>query len=285
MPMPMTATFPGAKFTNSVTGYRVSLCYQPGLGFQGQFYVYVHVRVDASTEPGVVDLGADGQTPKGSLQLSGGHGIDHTFPDIKLTDVEDVATRAEKFRLLEFQYDPVDTDTNKKRPKFANTWKRQVQDGRLGKAYKFNLGGGEENVLAYAARRSAMGANVLRFTTLANNIDKNSWFAKVFKFVDDAKDFVVPFGNEPIKVSPASVSKIYLDETYGELLDWPMPALRRYSVAGAGDLVRMDVPAYTSKRLLEHENQPFTPQELSDVVQTATFVFNAQGQTRNIRIP
>jgi hypothetical protein len=47
----------------------------------------------------------------------------------------------------------------------------------------------------------------------------------------------------------------------------------------------MDIPAYTERNLIEHQNQKYEDLALSDVVQTATFIFNPEGESRNLQIP
>src|SRR5262245_53213513 len=112
--MALSANFPNASFKD-VTGYRISACLTPGNGFQGSFYVYVSVRVDAGHAPGVVNLGSDGAPPSGELQISGAMNkekkITMGFPGIHLITAEVGATRWRRLRLIEFQYPTQLTDS------------------------------------------------------------------------------------------------------------------------------------------------------------------------------
>lgn len=283
--MAMTCVFPGIKFQSSVTGYRISCAYTPTKGFQGRFFVYVLVHVDAGTAPGVVDLGANGPPPKGTLQLTGNLGVDHSFPHISLLSTEDIATRREKFRILEFYYDATVSDTDKVRPTLKNTWTRTAQDGQLGPSYKFNLGAGEENLLAFSSRRTTTGGNVLRFSTFGNDKAGNSWFTKIFRFAEDGQAFTIPFAGQTVRINNAVLGCVYLDETFGELLKWPLPPLRRYTDPSVNsELVQMDVAAAAPDRLLADANQRYQPNHLGDIVQTATFFLNDQNE-RNLQVP
>lgn len=277
--MALSASFTGASFTD-VTGYRISACLTPGTGFQGNFYVYVSVRVDAKHVPGVVDLGKEGDPPSGPLQITGAMNaekkIELNFPGITLITAEVGATRWRRLRLVEFQYPANLTDGKDKfganAPKLTNTWTREVKTGRLGEAYKFNIGGGPENVLGFRSRQSSVGRNIIRLSSLGS---KNSWMTKLLDFHAKGEAFNVQVGNLPFGVTVENAQRVYVEESFGDLLEYPPVPLELVDQPGGAGLGRFTLPDFSPAELLADEDQTtlYADPSRQEVVQTATIVF------------
>jgi hypothetical protein len=282
----LTASFPGASFKD-VTGYRISACLTPGTGFQGNFYVYVSVQVDAQYLPGSVNLGTSGNPPKGPLQITGqmnaSKKIDHTFDGITLITAEVGATRRKRLRLVEFQYPADVTDAEKKfqdkPPKLNNTWTREVAQGRLGDGYQFNIGGGDEHLLGFRSQQSANGRNLFRLASLGS---KNSWLQKLLDFHKTGAAFNITVGRLSLPVDVSTVQRLYVEESFGDLLAFPPPPLaaveQQETATSPENLIalgRFSLPDLSPAELLADEanNALYANNARQEVVQTATIVY------------
>ena len=161
--MALTAQFPGAIFNNTVTGYRISACLTPRNGFQGYFYVYVCVRADPRQTPGAIALGT--VVPRGTLQITGGPQIEHTFKEIDLVGVETCATHAERRRVLEFRYDKAVSDVDTFKVAIKHGMNLTVEESRLGNDFTFKLSANSEHLLAFSSRQTPNGRSGFRFSS------------------------------------------------------------------------------------------------------------------------
>lgn len=271
--MALTAKFPGATFERLVTGYRISTCLRPGIGFGDDFYVYVCVRADPRKNPGSIHFKADA-VPRGTLQLAGGSGVEYTFPDLDLVGVDVFANQAQRTRVLEFRYDRDVSGESTFKPTLANNSARKVERARLGRDFEFKLGEEKESLLAFASRQTPQGAAAFRFSSLANNAG-NSWLTKILELKNDWHDFEIPVGDLRLKVLQDAVDRIYVDESYGDMLNQPLPGLLSMINADqTNQVVRFASRAESAEDLLRRQLDDRINFNVGvDVVQTATFVF------------
>ena len=88
-------------------------------------------------------------------------------------------------------------------------------------------------------------------------------------------DFTIPMGDLNIPVTANTIESIYIDESYGDMLNFAMPSLTSVTTAAAGDeLVRFAPRVDSDRRLLEYQNDDRVNFNADNyAVQTATFVF------------
>jgi hypothetical protein len=275
----MKGKFEGAEF-QWIEGYKISACWVPKQGFQGNFYVYLWERIEAATPfKGTPDLGKEGPAKRGTLQLTDDDHV-YKFEKIDASSAQLGATRRERYRLFEFRYDKALTTEEKAGITLSNKSKRDLAKTALGDDYKFTLSGGSQHLLGFRARVAASGANVFRFVSLRT--DTNSFLEKIVEVnnqnVDQKKmsDFTIKFPQGDIKVTQENLLAFYADESWGSFCKFgPAPLLDLSSDQPEQRFVRLDPKDFSAELLLqldahhEHHEESFKP----DTVQTATLVF------------
>jgi hypothetical protein len=53
--MPVHATFDNTTLAD-IEGYRISACFQPALGFNGAFHIYIHEAISADQDFAPIDM-------------------------------------------------------------------------------------------------------------------------------------------------------------------------------------------------------------------------------------
>ena len=283
----LQASFGGATFKN-VEGYRISVSYSPNDGCKGNFYVYIWDRMEAGTpfESGI-DMGPEGKTRSGTLEVADAE-RSYKFEDIELVGAEIGVTRRQRYRLLEFKFDKHVVDT--KSVTLTNSSKAKLKKAGLDEDYMFSLGGASEQLLGFRAKVAGEEATVVRFSALRNA--ENSFLQKVVELNTAQQPnkamptFTVTFSQGDLEVSTESLSRMYVDESYGELRTIPIPSLSALVAERVDSEVhRLRLEDFTSEALLEHDlSHRFVSGQLDPkTVETATFIFNT-GYQRQLKI-
>ena len=256
--MAMTATFAPSNFTN-VVGYFGSVCFTPTHGFQGQWWMYIHDKVDAQQKQTPMDLGAAGPATVGNLLIDG-ENRSYQCPNITLQSVEPGATRRVRFRTAEFSYPHIPNVAQSIPAVFQNTGTRLLKPGALGNDYVWGLDTFPQHLLGFQARLSPADSVVVRFASLRNA--KNSLFERVVQLNNaqaaDANHAMpnlnINFAQRNLSLTKDNVVHLFVQELYGECCKWPTPTLSDYLAPGAGpSLARINPPTYTADQLLRHE--------------------------------
>ena len=279
--MPVKAKYGDNEFLN-VKGYRISMQMVPGQGFGGRFYVYIYEVVDAAKSRKHIDVGKDGLVPRMDLSIKG-DSRDYEFKKIDLWSIETGVTRSERNRLLEFRYDPELTDRGEKAPvKLKNTDKTELKKGALQDDYKYGLNDGAEHVLGFVGRQCGNEDTIFRLTGLRNH--QNSWVEKVIELNDKQvteSDMLMPewevkFSRKALKIDRTNLRLILAEESYGELLNYPIPSLVNVAGKDAGqDHARLNLFTYTPWDLAEHDQRRgFQNVAKERTLETATILFH-----------
>ena len=275
----MKAKFDDMQF-QWVEGYKISACWVPKQGFQGNFYVYLWERIEAATPfRATPEIGKDGAAKRGSLSLADD---DHTysFDKIDATSAQLGATRRERYRIFEFRYDKGLTTEEKPSVRMNNSSSRDLNKTALGDDYKFDMGGGQQYLLGFRTCVASSGANVFRFVSL--RCKGNSFLEKMVDLnsqnVDSAKisEFTIQFPQGQITVNQDNLLAFYADEAWGSFATLtPPPLMDLTSGQSEQKFVRLDPADFSPLTLLqrdahhEHHEESFKP----DTVQTGTFIF------------
>ncbi len=289
--MAIKATFGSMKFER-IEGYRISTCWNPSAGFQGHFYVYLWERTDATTPLKMpVEIPRESEAPRDKLQIAD-EWRTYVFDNIDLSCVEVGANRRERFRLVEFRYNPEEIDYGPCPVSLNNKSEQHVlKKANLKDHYTYKIDDGIEHLLGFEARLSPSAACVLRFSTLRNKF--NSFLVKLLDAnaqratsEEGVKPYTIQFSqgiDGGIEVTQENVIRIYTMENYGELRNWPVYSLDDVvSFASADEkaehapeLARLSLAASTDGTLLlrDSEEQFRAAQLDPHTVETATFVF------------
>jgi hypothetical protein len=286
-----------------VAGYKITSCFGPVLRLQGNFFVYIFERQAASTPLPTISMGIEGANPIGTLNIVGDSRT-YRFEKIELISVETIITQRERCRLLEFHYNPATTDPMGINCRIQNDLKDEVRRGQLEDDYTFSIDGKNENLLGFRSHQSASKV-ILRFSSIPNGVNQNSWLRKIVdvnntasRAVDGAiPEFTVRTSKGEIRVNRGNLISVFVDESYGYLLQIPQPPLneivRRSPSQYPGflpihlervlsrDFINYEVP----QTLIDHYNAGFMfgAEQGGDVVETATIVFD-QGHYRDLKI-
>jgi hypothetical protein len=275
-----------------VVGYKISAAWTPNNGFQSYFYVYVWDMENAQTPfAQAVNVGEVGVPKRGTLVLDG-HERHYEFKNIDLMSAQVGATRRYRYRLLEFRYDEAvvadgDTPIN-----LENTGTDKTAEGGLKDSYKYALDDDSEHLLGFRYRPIATGANVVRFSTLRNS--KNCFLKKMIAANNEKNkkqpltEFDIQFSQGNIKVTQQNLLNMYVDESFGYMVDERQPPLSSLTDGAAANMlaaVTCGIEDFTQRELLTLDSKPDpNPRELDPrTVETATFVFK-QGNHQNLNI-
>jgi len=302
MPVKMTfkATNGDKKTTTiqNIMGYKVTTCFTPGIGFQDRFYVYLYERVEASVTSSdreklyISPNTSDGHHPEGQLTIDGDHRT-YNFKKIQLNNIHAGVTRRERYRLFEFGYpkNVIDDGQDELIDVKNNTSETVLNVGLLRDDYKAGLSGTEQ-VLGASSSHSGSSVPIFRFSTLRNK--NNSWMKQIVETQlgqrkdenKKMKDFTVSFTRKELKVTRENVRKIYVDESYGEMLKTPLPSLSAIldSIQSDTDLARVDWAAHSPEDLTAHEdNRGFRSYSGERTLETITLVFQ-QGHYQDVKM-
>jgi hypothetical protein len=253
----------------------------PGQGFGGRFYVYIFEVVDAVKSRKHVDVGKDGLVPRMNLSIKGDN-RDYEFKEIDLWSVETGVTRSERYRLLEFRYDPELTDRGEKAPvKLSNTDKTELKKGALQDDYMYALGGSAEHLLGCVGRQCGNEDSIVRFTGLRNH--QNSWVEKIIQLNDQQvtesnmlmPEWEVKFSRRALKIDRTNLRMVLAEESYGDLLTYPIPSLVNIASRDVGqDHARLNLHTMTPWDLAEHDQRRgFQAIAKERSLETATLLF------------
>ena len=287
--MAIQASFGSLRF-DQVEGYRIATHWSPHQGFQGHFYVYVWERVDATTRlTNAVALEREKKAPQDKLQIADEFRT-YVFDKIDFSSVEVGANRRERFRLVEFRYDPMQIDRASSCPvSIENTSeKHKLNRANLEDDYTYALDDDREQLLGFSALLSPSASSVLRFSTLRNKY--NCFLKKVLDVNQQratgstrASDYAIKFsqGNGgSIDVTQENIVRIYTEENYGHLASVGGHSLSEVtSLANdpgrAPELARLSMRGMTGAGLLTMESErQFRSATLHPyTVESATYVF------------
>ncbi len=284
--MSLNATYKGMTLENIVVGYRISACLRPGQGFGNEFFVYLEIERRARdklefletldtedvSQPKAVrsNLILDGEGAGGSRE-----GPKHQFDDIDLISTYLRSTQNSRRRILEFRYDPQVIGGSENPVTIENAWVDKLEHGRLGDGYKITVGTRSDNAIGLSVRQAAQGSQAIRAVWYNNNED--GFLKKVVERRQAWSDLVVTIGNEEgIELRQDNLQRIYVDHSYGTMLDAPLPSLqdmtKRHSERS---LARLSVPDICpAQQLIATDDDGDERPHGSYVVETATFVFN-----------
>jgi hypothetical protein len=282
----LKASFDGTKF-DQVQGFRISAAFKPGQGFGGHFFVYLLDYLEAKTqfkEPlKVFKPGTNPSPRRGTLQLASSD-FTYTFDNIELSDAEIGATRARRYRLLEFRYpyEHQGSDLLVPAVKINSNWagEKSLKPARLGDDYKYNLGSQQEHLLGFRARVTPHDANVLRFS--GRRTKATSFLEKIMASAKGQVDgrmspFTIGFSPKSIEVTQENLRLAYVDESHGYFTSLPLPSLGRVAATIDAAHARVPLADFRPMDLMHHNYSTFPDtenwMENSDVVETGTFVF------------
>ncbi|MFN7916974.1 MAG: hypothetical protein U0Q55_16645 [Vicinamibacterales bacterium] len=275
----LKGSFDGSTYKN-VEGYRISACFTPENGFQGQFYVYLWDRMEAGTRfENPVNMGAEGRATRGTLELADSE-RSYKFENIDLVNVQAGVTRRERYRLLEFQMDKEVLNSHDSPITLTNSSTAELRRCALEDDYKYSLGGSSQQLLGFRALVSAKDDTAVRFAALRG--PENSFLQKAIDLNKEMRGqnamptFTVTFTQGDIEVTRANLNRFYADESYGDLRRLALPKLSELSRSTAqAEIQRLRVDDFTAQELLEHDSyQQFVETQLDpNTVEVGTFVF------------
>ncbi len=270
-----------------VQGFKISTAFSPRSGFEGRFLVYLWDCIEADTafEKPVKVVDGTGDRIRDSLVLkTKDDKVRYTFPKITLGHAEIGATRAHRYRLVEFDYprdltergESVDID-------LQNSSEDKLEYGRLKKDYNFNLeGGSEEPLLGYRTRLLPNGVTVIRYAAIRNK--ENSFLKKLIEInkaqlTGEMPKFKISFKQGPVEVTQDNLVVAFVDESWGFFTDLPLPALGRVAEMARDanrSLAQLTSEDFSPERLMKHTDQNFAwDYATANAVETATFVFQS----------
>ena len=257
------------EFTNpSITipnpsGYCITAMLKPQVGLQDQLYVYVATTREASNKLAAVAFDATAGPRVGDLMIQG-DGRDYTFQGAKLISVHANMTRRVRSQILEFQVDfhadPAPTVTLSNQETFALNELNTLRND-------FDLqldGGAAEHLLGFAARQSATGEQVFRFTTPRSS--QNSWIETLLEWhdailQDSNADHSVRVGfsqagAQPMVLDRNTTSIVYASEAFGCAIEWKGLAMRDICSNSSGQLgARLPLWELPLDEVVLHEEQ------------------------------
>jgi hypothetical protein len=275
------AQFGNIKF-DQIEGYKISVAFTPNRGFEGNFYVYIWDYVDADKP---FDDGlkvADGnERLRDVLTISQGSKVTYEFPDIDLSYAEIGATRALRYRIVEFRYNQDRTDRgNNAKISIKNETTKKISAGALKDDYDFKLDDGSpESLLGFRARLSPYESTIVRFSSIRNN--SNSLLEKIIEtnesqINDDMKSFKVSFKQHEFDVNVDNLQLAFVDESYGLATEVPLPVVNDIINAStqAAGMARLKTSDFLPRELLDHDMKQVRHRDLSmDTVETTTLFF------------
>jgi len=288
----MTGQFPGLTFQN-IVGYRISAFFTPAQGFQSFFFVYIWEQMEAASAfPEQVNVGSKGKPSVGTLSFKNDTRV-YTFNNINLESAQVGVTRRNRYRLLEFRYDKANLATATSPVSLQNSDPDRLIESGLGNDYEYSLGGETEQLLGFRARMATGQVNILRFSSLRNNV--NCFLQQIISASNQSEGqqsmsaFTINFTPKSIQVTQQNLAKVFIQESYGYLQHVALPPLLDYTAgtdtAKDEGLTRMLIEDYRQSDLLALDaNMNPTPFSLGPrTVETATFVFN-QGNYQDLNI-
>jgi hypothetical protein len=283
----LKASFDGSKF-DQVQGFRISAAFTPGHGFGENFFIYLLDYVEAKSrfkdDMKVFKPGSNPEPRRGTLELASSD-FTYTFEGLELHSAELGATRARRYRFLEFRFPKEQDGGTELVPKVRVTSKwtaeKSLKPARLADDYKYSLGAKAEHLLGFRSRLSPFDVNVLRFA--GRRTQATSFLEKI---VDAAKSqvegrmqsFTINFSPKSIEATQDNLVRAFVDESYGFFTTLGLPELSRIAQSHSSpDLVRLEAPDFSPLGLIHHNYANFPDQENwmenNDVVETGTFVF------------
>ena len=274
-----------------VEGYRIAAALtSEGLG--GRFFVHVLDRWDARF-PASSSVAFDTTQPVGKLQLGGDGKRTYVFNDIVLRDAVIGATRRERYRQLEFEYEQRVFIEREGLPiNLENTDEVLTLPGLLKDDYKYQLStdqnGIQEHLLGFSVRLSHHESVVMRFVALRNKY--NSFMQSAVEMhnatYDKGKisDLTIQFSQGPVELTSKNLRMFYVEEVYGEFLTYPSMSLSEAQDTEQSDkLIRAGMSGLRADTLLDHDSKPgFSPGNANPLaVEIATAVFHP-GYYRNM---
>jgi hypothetical protein len=261
-----------------VEGYRISGALTPHAGFGGNFHVYIWDRIDAKNKYDAgVDVGKEGKAPRGTLEIHG-DGRNYSFKNMDLTFAELGATRRERFRVVEFRYDPDNKYDDKFDVSLDCDIKGKPAKGALEDDYLYSLPGADsEHLLEFRTLVAPNAQTVVRLTAMRTSAKS---FVQQIIDVHNAKDrtldFTIKFAPKDIEIKEGNLARMFVDETYGLMQRQPQRDLSEY-VSGSEELSRFYLPALSASDIMAHDaDARFRPEQLTpQTLETATLVFNS----------
>ncbi len=276
---------------DQVEGYRISVSFVPRRGFEGDFFVYLWDRIEADQAfEHIVEISEEDKPKCGELTVTDEADVTYVFPDIDLNYAELGATRAARYRLVEFKYDQHRIDRqNPAAIDLSNGIKKKLTKGKLGEDYDYKIDDGAEPLLGFRSRLAPNSPPVIRFSALRN--ESNSFLEKIVEINksqigNKMQSFTVEFGKTTFDVSDENLERVYVDESFGFFTSVPLPSLGEVEAGGDRvQLARLLAKDFMPEQLYQHDNTNII--ELYDrsapLIETATFVFQA-GTYRDLKI-
>ncbi|MBK7674243.1 MAG: hypothetical protein IPJ27_05455 [Candidatus Accumulibacter sp.] len=291
------ASFEDYKFEN-IEGYRIACRLTPVRGFDGNFYVYIAERRQAR-EPFnkvVVSSTPDGESraPKrGTLVISDSERT-YEFRDIDLVSVELGATRRERTRFFEFQYDDKMTDRVGAAPiTIKGKKEKPLGPCALGADYK---GGLDESrhLLGFRAHVAANHGTVVRFVNLG--CMPKSFLEKIVALNAEMQaaegkplpNFTVKFSQGDFEVGPDNpLHLFFVEECWGSLSLHPItPPLHELVEDGRPAPERFRSGEHSPNELLWHDvGREFKSLEINPgTVEVATLCFETSSKYHDLSV-
>ena len=292
--MPIKATF-GDFDLKQIVGYKISMGFQPRGGFNGALFIYIEQRLDSTKQLSEATVGEAGAPQRGTLTISGEE-RNYTFDNIDLHAIRAGVTQNERYRTLEFRYDTAIVDSPEEpnaNIDVTNNVSGVIKEGSLKQDYKMSLDDGEEELLGFSSLLETGAGPVIRFNSKKNK--DNSWVKKMVEVNSgrmDSEDimpaFNVSFSLTDIAVNQDNLVGIFVDESYGSMLNVPLPSLRDVAMATQAEfpqVARINQAAYTPAELVEFDNASVFKlgNVASMTVETATLKFN-RGNYRDLKV-
>lgn len=269
-----------------ISGYKISVGFQPRTGFAGAFYIYVEQEIWSGSENKLESfvLGPRDKYKKKTLKLNN-HEVDYQFHNIDLVGISTEIDQRTRKRILTFQYTGNVTDrVGDPKPSIVlkNMGTDKV-DGSLDDM-ELKISDGAEELLSFHSYQRPNSGPIFRFSNRKNK--ENSWLKKIIESsVSRLNDngnfppFQVTFTPKDISVNSNAVTGILIDESYGTMLGRELLSLDELARRGTLNYLELSkirptsiTPKQLAERNLNSGNESPALAHMS--VETATLFFD-----------
>jgi len=281
--MAIDFTFNGQTTKNSTIGYKISCRLKPGIGFEGEFYVYLELERESYQKSDFYSTigpdGPGGAPCNGKLTFLGQHseeGPKHEFSGIDLKASHLRSRQNQKTRVLEFKYQKeiLDTEEDSSPVTLENSWDHKLEDNRLGDDYKLTLNGRTDGLLGLSFRQGRDAQHILRLAWYSNKA--NSFLKEILEMRRLWLPLSFKLGDHEFNLPQEDVTSVFVDHSFGSFLDEPLPSVSNISNnTGEGrSLAQLEIQDDTGFALLTAEGADpnSSAASFNRVVETVTFV-------------
>ena len=272
----------GSVTFDQLEGFRISTCFTPAVGFNGNFFIYLWDWRHADT-PFKDKLGVTAKAEQNELTITDDADTTYTFPDITLRAIEMGVTRAMRYRLVEFQYVAQNTDrAGSVDVSLENGRTKVLKEGALEDAYQYQIEDCVEPLYGFRTRVAPTDSPIVRFSSLRNK--QNGFLKKLYQVNKDQitgpmPSFSIGFSEKTLEVNSDNLLYFYTDESFGRFASLGLPSLREIADPDGDSsdlprLARLKMDDFTQQKLLTHELRGVQPDHMNvDTIETATIVF------------